>query len=304
MSEAARQRKIQKDKPLIRHYRALTASFLSDKAHNVYNESSLKRTTELLELNPEFNAVWNERRRIFMHLENVNLELDLGLTMAQLQLFPKCYWIWNHRRWCLERINSQKVWKAELAIVSKFLELDLRNFHGWLYRRYVVSRIDEDMTQAEFDYTLAKISQNISNFSAWHNRTKLIPKLDTDKKELFYKELELVKTGMYLDSADSSVWLYMEWLLSDASFVGALSEREYCSVLEAQLATVSELNELEQQDAGCDSVWCLKAIVFILKRLSPADSGRIRQALALLQRLDPLRAGLYADELCALAAAA
>ena len=38
------------------------------------------------------------------------------------------------------------------------------------------------MTKQEFDYTTKMISSNLSNFSAWHNRSKLIPKLLSEMK--------------------------------------------------------------------------------------------------------------------------
>ena len=52
--------------------------------------------------------------------------------------------------------------------------------HGWQYRRYVVANIEKirnvALAKSEFDYTTTK-TNNISNFSAWHNRANLIPKL-------------------------------------------------------------------------------------------------------------------------------
>jgi geranylgeranyl transferase type-2 subunit alpha len=52
--------------------------------------------------------------------------------------------------------------------------------HGWGYRRYVVSNIEKlrgiSLAKSEFDYTTSK-TNNISNFSAWHNRANLIPYL-------------------------------------------------------------------------------------------------------------------------------
>lgn len=32
------------------------------------------------------------------------LKNELKLTMAYLQNHPKVYWIWNHRKWCLEHV--------------------------------------------------------------------------------------------------------------------------------------------------------------------------------------------------------
>lgn len=58
------------------------------------------------------------------------------------------------------------------------LNRDSRNFHGWGYRRTVVDNIERlkssSMAKEEFDYTTKMIGINLSNFSAWHNRSKLI----------------------------------------------------------------------------------------------------------------------------------
>ena len=72
------------------------------------------------------------------------------------------------------------------------LSLDSRNFHGWGYRRTIIQALESDvlriegqstnMTRSEFDYTTKMINSNLSNFSAWHNRSKLIPRLLSDMK--------------------------------------------------------------------------------------------------------------------------
>lgn len=60
---------------------------------------------------------------------------------------------------------------------------DGRNFHGWGYRRIVVAALEdpklegESMAKDEYDYTTKMIRQNLSNFSAWHNRTQLIRRM-------------------------------------------------------------------------------------------------------------------------------
>ncbi len=61
--------------------------------------------------------------------------------MAALKSHPKVYWIWNHRRWCLENIpnnldadgveavNKWKsaTWDKEMMVVEKLLNVDSRN---------------------------------------------------------------------------------------------------------------------------------------------------------------------------------
>jgi geranylgeranyl transferase type-2 subunit alpha len=168
----------------------------------------LQKTAELLKKNPEYYTVWNHRRRIYVNefedlarqasskeIDEDNrisqvldiIQLDLQFLFPLLLKFPKCYWIWNHRLWLLEQatllvpaIKARKLWEEELGLVGKMLNRDSRNFHGWGYRRTVVQNLESSalqghsMARPEFDYTKKMIGTNLSNFSAWHNRTKLI----------------------------------------------------------------------------------------------------------------------------------
>lgn len=119
---------------------------------------------------------------------------ELQFLFPLLRKFPKCYWIWNHRRWILEEARrllpapvARQFWQEELALVGKMLSMDSRNFHGWGYRREVIAVLEsfppekKSMVQEEFDYTTKMIKTNLSNFSAWHNRTKLIQRLLNEK---------------------------------------------------------------------------------------------------------------------------
>jgi geranylgeranyl transferase type-2 subunit alpha len=50
--------------------------------------------------------------------------------------------------------------------------------HAWDYRRYVLASMPiprPEMT--ELAYTRKKIETDFSNFSAWHQRTKVLPRL-------------------------------------------------------------------------------------------------------------------------------
>ncbi|KAG0010687.1 hypothetical protein BGZ80_001263, partial [Entomortierella chlamydospora] len=220
----------------VREYCDLKDSFKDIVDSKKRDNDSLRVTTSLLRKSPDYYTVWNVRRTILQEgfLNNSDDETankiyanELEFVQENLKLNPKSYWMWNHRRWCLEHM-SQPRWDKELAMVSKFLELDARNFHGWDYRRYIIRQMDLqdksssdkilDRTQSEFDFTTTKISQNFSNYSAWHNRSTLLGKLAKNMTEeeieaAVDNEFDLVKNAIYTDPADQSAWLYDLWLI-------------------------------------------------------------------------------------------
>ena len=175
-------------------------------------------TTRLLEMNPEYYTIWNYRRlllRSFFQDDTPStsgtedssnkhsivqqyITDDLAFLLPLLRKFPKCYWIWNYRLWLLAEATRllpspivYQLWQKELGLVGKMLTLDSRNFHGWGYRRQVVSALEQlsmamgstttSMTEDEFAYTTKMIESNLSNFSAWHRRSKLIPSLLSER---------------------------------------------------------------------------------------------------------------------------
>ena len=124
---------------------------------------------------------------------------DLQFLVPLLLKFPKCYWIWKHRLWLLQQTSrilpaaeARQFWLNELGLIGKMLARDSRNFHGWGYRRTVIAELESNrlnpdidstsLVKEEFEYTTKMIKTNMSNFSAWHNRSKLIPRLLDESK--------------------------------------------------------------------------------------------------------------------------
>ncbi|KAF9914588.1 hypothetical protein BX616_007974 [Lobosporangium transversale] len=221
---------------LVREYCSLKDSLKNIMNSKKRDNDALRVTTLLLRKSPDYYTIWNVRRIILQEgfLDKADDEAvdkiyngELEFVQENLKLNPKSYWMWNHRRWCLEHMK-QPHWDRELAMVSKFLELDARNFHGWDYRRYIIRQLDLkdrnatervlERAQSEFDFTAKKISQNFSNYSAWHNRSTLLIKLSQDMTEeerqaAADNEFDLIKNAIYTDPEDQSAWLYDLWLI-------------------------------------------------------------------------------------------
>ncbi|KAL6309022.1 rab-protein geranylgeranyltransferase [Sparassis latifolia] len=272
-SQEALQAKEQRERAKLKEYLVLTDEVLTKKKNSDWSRNAFDLTTRLLHVCPEFYTIWNYRRNILLYGifpnssptdVNVILSDDLSLTTSFLKQHPKVYWIWNHRRWCLERVPEgpseadpdgwrKSYWNKELFVVEKMLDVDARNFHAWNYRRYVLSSMPvKRPEQTELAYTTRKIESNFSNFSAWHQRSKVLSllwdagKLDPKKSREY--EFDLVKNAMYTDPEDQSVWIYHRWLIGNGD--------DY-EILCREIASIQEL--LDEQP---DSKWCMESLVF------------------------------------------
>lgn len=186
-------------------------------------EATLKLSEKLLSGNPDVYTLWNIRKEIFVEMqkqENIDklLHMELKFLQSCLHVNPKSYGVWNQRQFVMLTMEKPD-WHEELRLCNLFLEYDERNFHCWDYRRFVVKNsiiAPED----EFQFTTKKISENFSNYSAWHNRSKLLPLINPDPnqpdrvaEDTLLKEFELAQNAFFTDPNDQSAWFYQRWLL-------------------------------------------------------------------------------------------
>lgn len=343
MSEAEAEKRKLIEKPKVEKYRKLCEKVLTANRSEIYNQEYFDLVTELLDWNPELYTVWNYRRKIIINFvfkrkdavddmrKHEVLIQELGFVLKKLKRFPKSYWIWNHRIWCL-KLDNLSDWKTELDLIETFLGVDARNFHVWAYRRLIIQcmkndknikSLNEDIDLQEFKFTTKLINRDISNYSAWHNRTKLIEFLflkspnashvdqkekdmkeyltifnQRDKASFLEKELELVKTALYTDPEDSSVWFYLKWLISDY-FIKDIPDREKVEKIIIKLINdVKELNELEAEDNDVDNKWCLISLVYLTKQLqcftdTKIDKSEFQDHISKLEQIDPMKKHRY-----------
>ncbi|KAL8689346.1 MAG: hypothetical protein Q9218_004963 [Villophora microphyllina] len=335
----------------IQEYRSLVDN-VNQKMHDkIYSSELFQLTTRLLELNPEYYTVWNDRRRLlrffFVHDGGDNkdessddpgsthiqqyITSDLSFLVPLLRKFPKCYWIWNYRLWLLSEAlrllsttTAYQLWQKELGLVGKMLSIDSRNFHGWGYRRKVVSTMEQlsaemsastggFMTEAEFEYTTRMIKNNLSNFSAWHRRSKLIPKLLDERQAGFDErchfldeELELLQRALWADpdSKDQSLWFYHQYLITNFSplplqdsIASGLTTEDKLRNVKAQIEDL-----LEMLDGAESCKWIYQRLIDLALMGKALDDGRwpvefvvVEGWVEKLGKLDPLRKGRWDD---------
>ncbi|OTB04809.1 hypothetical protein M426DRAFT_11175 [Hypoxylon sp. CI-4A] len=250
------------------------------------------------------------------------LQSELAFTIPLLLEFPKCYWIWKYRRWLLEQAilrlpvqAARKVWEAELALASKMLTKDRRNFHAWGYRRYVVAALEspslsgQSMVEDEFAYTTKMIHADLSNFSAWHNRSQLILRLldergadDATRKSFLEEELGFIREALNVGPEDQSLWYYHQYMVSQIighddrpTIAPALTVVERATYVRREIDDIIDLLE-----DYVDTKWIYEALLeytMALKGLGdvgvPTDDPATW--LSKVRALDPIRAGRWDD---------
>ncbi|TGZ84246.1 protein prenylyltransferase [Ascodesmis nigricans] len=351
---AARERELKK----LTEYHELTAEFQRKRTEKEYTKEALDVTAKVLKINPEFYTVWNYRREILLHTtllpfspspDGVDetaayggyeastaglLKQELAFLFPLLSSYPKCYWIWNHRLWALHQATrllsppfAEKFWRAELDLVGLMLSRDMRNFHGWMYRRFVVANIEQpekSLVEEEFAYTSGMVRGvgGMTNYSAWHQRSVLIPRLleergsgEQERMDFLEDELELLKRAMSTDPDDQSLWFYHRWLV----YANALPGDRTAIAPDMPVVTrilllvdqIEWLKELLESHSSCKYI--LKALVSYvglyrtLKQEPIPDEDRedldevdenqeqalLKEWLDTLVRLDPMRRGRY-----------
>ncbi|KAK4166744.1 geranylgeranyl transferase type-2 subunit alpha [Cladorrhinum sp. PSN259] len=253
------------------------------------------------------------------------IKSELYFTIPLLLESPKCYWIWSYRLWVLnqaiERLPApvaRRIWEEELGLASKMLLKDRRNFHAWGYRRHVVAQLESpalgggSMVEAEFEYTEKMFRTDLSNFSALHNRSQLIPRLldergatDAQRKAFLDKELNMIRDALNVGPEDQSLWYYHQFLVLNIVTTVGRPTITPAFTLEERISYVSrEIEEIKDLLEDYEDVQLIyEALVdytLYLSRLEerkPTEEERedLVSWVGQLKELDPMRNGRWAD---------
>ena len=94
------------------------------------------------------------------------------------------------------------------------MSADQRNFHCWNYRRYIVI-LGAVSPSKEIHFSLTKIQENFSNYSAFHHRSVYIKdNLSNSPTEVLPEELALIENAIFTEPDDQSAWWYHQFLFT------------------------------------------------------------------------------------------
>ena len=156
------------------------------------------------------------------------------------------------------------------------------------------------LAEQEFKYTSSKINANFSNYSAWHNRSKLIPKYlkefsGIERREFLKSEIEYSTQAIYTDPDDQSAWLYHQWLvMSTREIVPDFSDLEIYELISSQIKAVAELYEVEPDSKNC--MFFLATYLFYCKTATnaiPEIALSCSELISNLKETDPMRKNMY-----------
>ncbi|PJF17876.1 Geranylgeranyl transferase type-2 subunit alpha [Paramicrosporidium saccamoebae] len=262
----------------VEEYRGLVAECLKLR-NSEHLQTIMTVTGKLLLLNPDFMTAWNIRRRALQVLLKDSadmVEAELRFSVEAIKANPKSYGAWFHRKWIIIALKSAEApleVAHELVLCNKLLELDSRNFHCWNYRWFLTESFNVSI-QSEFDFTTLMIYRNFSNYSAWHRRSLLFPRLE---------DLKLIKSAYFTEPADQSCWFYLRWLLNFAAERFGGHEDQY----KLELESISELLSIEPEAPLALAAWVHVA------RLAGLPKEEILEKSTLLAQIDPLRSALH-----------
>lgn len=291
-------------------------------------EDDLQLTEHALRAHPKVYWIWNHRMWCLTQYPSSASssssgdssswvwERELKLVEKMLDLDARNFHGWNCRRAITTElaysILSRHPGTAELVASQP-------PFPALLSLGPIVDTEDEQVVQVkqellkladkELGYALRKIESNFSNFSAWHQRTKLLPHVWAARKlsqsQIDAKldaELELVKQAMYTDPSDQSIWFYHRWLV-DLIIDGEAESERKLSILTDEVTGVQELFDLEPKSKYCAlslaHLQTILAELYTRMQVEPARCQQLKenvtQLLQTLVALDPDRKARYED---------
>lgn len=264
-------------------YNRLASAISEMKKAQKIESATLDLIDKMIVMNPDFYSLWNFRReiinKVYESFDDNLTERELNISSDAIKKNPKSYCAWHHRLWVWSKVECDV--SKELSLCDKLLAADQRNFHCWNYRRSIV-RLCKVEPEHEISFSMKKIEENFSNYSAFHHRSVYIKDKVCDLKEGLDLELGLVHNAIFTEPDDQSAWWYYQFLIDWAKGTVSLNSelsRLFKTMLEREIETIRNLLELESK-----SKWAMVTLAFLLQHLARVTEVEYVEDLTLERR--------------------
>lgn len=279
-------------------------------------------TQRALEGNPKAYGSWFHRKWIlqtFRPSYNI-LQEELALTKKFLSVDERNFHCWNYRRFVVACLGGS--WEGEWTIRTPQPAPSTFTLMGTQIVNHRQSQdtiamtpkvvIPIELIQSELEFTTEKISQNFSNFSAFHYRSQLLKLCacedNDDKEAILENEFGLIEDAVCTEPDDQTCWWYHAILLDKIMLLG-----DSTSLLTALRPRLREQADLFREilDDSPDSKWVILGLFRVLQILGTKrnDKGdldddkdvatdNVEEREDLLRRLiaiDPYRSKRYQE---------
>ena len=289
----------------------------------VHRERAL--TTTALKQNPKAYGAWFHRKWILQKFRPsaTILEEELGLTSTFLKADERNFHCWNYRRFVVACLGNS--WDGEWTVVG--LQQDGESNKPLMGQQVVepskqVSSckltIPAHLIASEFEFTTDKITQNFSNFSAFHYRSQLLDlahasavgndEFRTVMEERLDQEFQLVEDAVCTEPDDQTCWWYHSILLDLIQLIDNNEETTNDKLMDRFTDRLLEQADLfrELLEDSPNSKWVILGLFKVLQILettsaneeepddASGDSKTERETLLeKLKQIDPYRANRY-----------
>ncbi|EGO29852.1 hypothetical protein SERLADRAFT_433805 [Serpula lacrymans var. lacrymans S7.9] len=179
----------------------------------------LELTENIIRQNPAHYSAWQYRYKTLMALK-APLDVELRLMDELAVRYLKTYQVWHHRRLLVTETREPG---PELEFITKSLQEDMKNYHTWSYRQWLLAYFNDDaLWSDELNFADQMLESDIRNNSAWHHRFFVVFQSgvrtgDENREEVVRRELAFVKNYISLAPNNASAWNYLRGILDHSA---------------------------------------------------------------------------------------
>ena len=145
----------------------------------------LRYTRAVLLVRGDMPMAYNMRKKILGHDTQPAAAIvqELSFLKVLFTKHPKSPSSWEHRRWCIRRLQcltahfnvlNDTDMRGELDLCSSMAEVYPKNYYAWMHRRWLLHHMTLGQLAGELDFSRQWLTSHVSDHSASNHRDQVI----------------------------------------------------------------------------------------------------------------------------------